>query len=362
MKIQNHKLIYKVIVGSTAYGTNTPESDIDIKGIYIQDPLEVLIGNYIPQIEVSKDEVYFEVGRFLELLSEKANPTMFEMIFADDDLVLYKHPIMNLILQRKYEFISKQCKDSFGGMAVAQIKKAKGVDKMMNWKQQRVSRKTVLDFCYINIPSVSGEISVKKFCEIYNIKQNQIALAGLKHMHNCYELYIDYEGTFARGIIKEGERESNEIRLCSIPKGIESVGTLYYNKDGYSMHCKEYKKYQDWLKNRNESRLVDTVNHGQKIDGKNLLHCRRLIEMGIEIAQGLGVIVRRSNSDELLKIRRGEVILDDIISSSENDLNIMSELFKHSELPDKCDPMLAKNILKNIRKRQQNIFFKFLNF
>jgi len=267
MKInEKYQLLYKVITGSTAYGTNTPESDTDIKGIYIQDPLEILCGKYEPQIDLSKDEVYYEVGRFLELLSEKSNPTMLEMLFVPEEMVLYKHPLMDLILQNKKEFITKKCKDSFGGMAVAQIKKAQGTDKMMNWEQQRVQRKTVLDFCYISIPTQSGTISAEQFCGIFGITQSQIGLAGLPNMHDCYEMFIDHYNIFATGIVGEGDHESNEVRMCSIPKGIVSSGVLYFNKDGYSMHCKEYRKYQEWIEKRNEARFVDTVQHGQKID------------------------------------------------------------------------------------------------
>lgn len=62
------KILLKAIVGSQAYGTNTAGSDIDYKGVYAQ-PIEDLIGfNYKEQIEVSKDEAYFEVRRFLQLL------------------------------------------------------------------------------------------------------------------------------------------------------------------------------------------------------------------------------------------------------------------------------------------------------
>jgi len=344
-------LIYKVIVGSTSYGANTPESDIDIKGIYLQDPMEILCGKYNPQIDTSKDEVYYEVNRFLDLL-EKANPTMLEMLFVDDEFVLYKHPIMDEILSKRNLYITKKCKDSFGGMAVAQIKKAKGTDKMMNWEQQRVVRKTILDFCYITCPKISGSISVDKFCELYNITQKQIGLAGLPNMHNCYELYIDHNNEFAKGIVKEGNSESNDIRMCSIPKDIESIATLFFNKDGYSIHCKEYKKYTDWLEKRNESRFVDTVKHGQKIDGKNLMHCRRLIEMGIEIANGKGIIVKRPNSEYLLSIRKGEIELDDLVKQSEGDIKIMDDLFNQSNLPEDVDSSIKYEILNEIREFQ----------
>lgn len=38
----NKIILLNAIVGSQAYGTNTPDSDIDTKGVYLQDPMEVL--------------------------------------------------------------------------------------------------------------------------------------------------------------------------------------------------------------------------------------------------------------------------------------------------------------------------------
>ena len=37
----NEDIIFKTIVGSQAYGTSTPESDIDYKGIYIFSQLMI---------------------------------------------------------------------------------------------------------------------------------------------------------------------------------------------------------------------------------------------------------------------------------------------------------------------------------
>jgi hypothetical protein len=47
----------------------------------------------------------------------------------------------------------------------------------------------------------------------------------------------------------------NQLRLSSA-KRRESVCIILYNKDSYSSHCKDYKEYQEWLENRNESRYL----------------------------------------------------------------------------------------------------------
>jgi hypothetical protein len=117
------------------------------------------------------------------------------------------------------------------------------------------------------------------------------------------------------------------------------------------MHCKDYKEYQEWLDNRNEARWVDVQSHGQKIDGKNLLHLVRLLKMSREIIEGKGIIVRRKDSDELLKIRRGEVNLESIINWSKEEIDKIDFLFRDSNLPDRVDSDFINKLIINIRKK-----------
>jgi hypothetical protein len=156
-----------------------------------------------------------------------------------------------------------------------------------------------------------------------------------------------------KGLIKSGEgnnaAESNQLRLSSIPKGEKSIANIIYNKDGYTQHCKDYKSYQEWLDNRNEQRWIDVKSHGQNIDGKNMMHCRRLLEMAREIGEGKGVIVRRPNAADLIAIRKGEVDLESLIDHAESELKEIDEIFKNSNLPDSVDPALIHNLLISIR-------------
>ena len=111
-------------------------------------------------------------------------------------------------------------------------------------------------------------------------------------------------------------RLSNDVSLSEIGINDKPICYMNFNKDGYSVHCKKYNEYQEWLKNRNTNRHVDVKNHGQKIDGKNMLHCVRLIKVAKEIAEGKGVIIEREDAEELLKIKRGEMNLQSIIDWS----------------------------------------------
>ena len=337
------KTIYRIIVGSQSYGTAVEGSDVDYKSVYMQD-IDDLIGydGYKEQINITKDDTSFELRRFLELL-ETANPTALEMLYSPEDCIVEKDPIFDILLKNRDKFLTKKCLLSFGGYAIAQIKKAKGLDKKMNWEKERVTRKTPLDFVYTFVDGKTMPIS--EYLNKLGLKQEHCGLVALDHFKDCYALYysdfINYSG-----ILKE---TSNELRLSSIPKGETSLTIIYYNKDGYTMHCRDFKDYNDWMKNRNTQRYVDIAGHDQKIDGKNLLHCRRLLDMAVEIPT-IGILqVRRPNAEYLKKIRKGEVQLSEIIEQAEIDIKDLDKLYENSNLPDTVDREFINNLLLEMR-------------
>ena len=336
------KTLYRVIVGSQSYGTNVEGSDIDYKGVFAQD-IDDLIGfGYKEQIAINKDDTSYEIRRFMELL-ETANPTVLEMLYSPEDCIVEKHPAFDILVKHRDKFLTKKCLYSFGGYAIAQIKKAKGLDKKMNWEKERVTRKTPIDFVYAYVNGKT--IPILEYLKINSVDQEKCGLVALDHFRDCYALYYSNEFKYS-GIMSQ---DSNEVRLSSVPKGEESLTVVYYNKNGYTMHCKDYKEYTDWMKNRNTQRYVDLASHDQQIDGKNLLHCRRLLDMAMEIAKTGNLNVRRPNADYLIKIRKGQVSLEEIIENAERDIKVLDELYKNSNLPDKIERSLVNEILLEIR-------------
>lgn len=338
-------LILKVIVGSHSHGTNTIESDIDIKGIYMQSIDDLITFNYKPQIEVNKDEMYWEVQRFLQL-AQTANPSVLEILFTPDDCILETSPQFELIKQHRDKFLTKKCLYSFGGYVRAQLTKASGLDKKMNWEKERIERKEILDFVYVTL--CGNTYPIKEWLHNTGYKQEKCGLIALNHFKDCYALCYDhFDCNNYKGLIGEN---GNQLRLSSIKKGEVPSVIVSFNTDHYSKHCREFKEYSEWLEKRNTARYVDVNEHGQQIDGKNLLHCRRLLDMAMEIAVEKKLNVRRPNVDYLLSIRKGKVELKDIIEQAEIDLKSLDELYKNSDLPDDCDAKFVNELLLKVRK------------
>lgn len=345
-----YKTIFKCITGSFAHGTYIEgKSDIDYKSIYIQDSDEILSNNYIPQIDITQDDVMWEVQKFIELL-ENGNPSSLEILFSPQDCIIETSPQFNLLLENKHKFLTKKCAKAFENFGYSQIKKASATGKKFNIEDSKMIHKTPFDFTYYY---EGGKVFLlKDYLETNNLNQEKCGLVRLDHMKDCYTLYYDSNNFGYRGVIGE---KSNEIRLSSVPKGEIPLFLIYYNVEAYSKYMREYKEYKEWLKNRNTNRFVDVVNHGQedgksRIDGKNMLHCVRLLNISRQIAETNTFSVRRPNVDYLLKIRHGEVHLKEIMKYANNEIAGLKELYDKSNLPEEVDPLFVKDLLLKIRK------------
>ena len=336
-------IILECISGSRAYGLETPSSDTDIKGVFLLPKNEYYGLDYTPQVSnPTNDIVYYEFGRFMELLSLN-NPNILELLNTPEKSVLYKHPFLNEINSEL--ILSKLCKNTFGKFALSQIKKAKGLKKKIVNPVGK-ERKTVLSFCYVNYGQ--GSISLKKFLEINDYKQENCGLINVPHMKNVFALFYG-ENLGYKGIIKN--ETSNDIRLSSIPKEEKEVAILYFNKDDYSKYCKEYKEYWEWVENRNEDRYQNTKSHGKNYDAKNMMHTFRLLEMAIEIAKEKKVNVRRPNRDFLLNIKSGKYEYDELLKMANEKQEEMEKAFENSELQEKPDREKINELTYRIREK-----------
>src|SRR5688572_23823300 len=207
----NGWLIFEAITGSKAYGLDTVKSDTDIRGVFVL-PKELFYSlEYRPQVSnESNDIVYYELKRFMELLS-KNNPNIIELLNVPDNCILYKHELMDRI--KPQFFLSKLCEQTFANYAYTQIKKAYGFEKkILNPVEEE--RKSVLDFCYVYVGK--DAINLREFLLQNGFEQERMGLAAIAHLRDCYNLFYSKVHQFS-GVISKGE--ANDVCLSSIPKG-----------------------------------------------------------------------------------------------------------------------------------------------
>jgi len=337
-------IIYECISGSRAYGLDLPTSDTDIKGVYIL-PKDMIYGmKYIPQVaDKTNDTVYYELGRFLELLA-KNNPNILELLATPTDKVLIKHPIIDKI--KPSLFLSKKCKDTFGGYAFSQVKKARGLNKKIVNPVDKI-KKTIFEFCYVL--EKHGSIPLNKWLVTKGIAQERCGLVKIPHARELYGLYYDAAGTLGyKGILRK--EQATTVLLSSIPKAEKLTGYLSFNQDGYIKYCKDYTDYWNWVALRNEARYENNIEHGKNYDSKNMMHTFRLLDMAKEILAKGKIIVKRPNRAELLAIRKGEWLYDDLIQMAENKMREVEKAYTLSSLPEAPDEVQIEALLVSLRK------------
>lgn len=338
----NGWLIFEAVAGSKAYGLDTATSDTDIKGVFVL-PKELFYGlEYTPQVNnETNDIVYYELKRYVELLA-KNNPNMLEMLCTPEEKVLLKHPLMKLLQPEM--FVSKLCEQTFANYAFTQIKKAFGLEKKIMQPMDK-ERKQVLDFCFVYEGNYAKP--AREYFATRQLLVDKAGLAAIAQLKDCYQLYYSDLYQYA-GIVKKSI--ANDVSLSSIPKGEQPLAMLYFNKDGYSAYCKQYKEYWDWVAKRNNNRYNATMAHGKKYDSKNMMHVFRLLLVAQEIAAEGKINVFRKDRDFLLDIKAGKFEYDDLVTKAIALKGELPLLYQNSRLPDEPDLKLVDEVLIKMRQ------------
>ncbi len=334
-------IIFECISGSRAYGLATPNSDTDIRGVYILPEKQLYSFDYTEQINnPSNDIVYYEIRKFLKLCLNN-NPNIIELLSVPEGCILHKDPIFGKV--KTDLFLSKRCKETFSNYVFTQIKKARGLEKKIVNPMSKV-KKGVLDFCFVLDHNKSVPLS--RYLKDNNIRQEDCGLVKLANMKDCYSLFHS-KSIQHKGIINSSN--ANEIALSSIPKGEKALTMLFFNLDGYSTYCKRHKEYWAWVENRNEERYNTTVKHGKNYDSKNIMHTFRLLKMAKEIALEGRINVKRKDRDFLLSIKNGEFEYEYLLKEAEKLRQELDLLFKFSNLKDSPDKNQIDLLLRNLR-------------
>lgn len=413
-------LLYKYVRGSHVYGTNVETSDMDEGGIYICPSEHLFDLGFDYQNEVSDekhDTCWWELGKFMRLLLS-SNPTVLEALFVPDKWVIYEHPIMTEIKKHRDKFITKGCFKPFSGYSVSQIMKSQGQHKMIHWDINGMVRKTPLDFCF-TFDDNQGSVNIQKWLDERGLEQRNCGLVNIPNMPNTYGVYYDY-GQHMRlnnitkdyfcdeknygyddkfityvyntltdewlrdnmnygfvmsqlydrietpigkhcGIISQ-DGDSNEIRFSETQKGARPICYMTYNENGYRQHCKKYREYEDWKKNRNKARYENNLEGKEKensskfYDSKNMCHCFRLVNMCREIARGEGMNLDRNgiDADFLLDVRNRKYTYDELMKKLVSDKEMMDKEMEESTIPESIDVDFLNNLLLDLRLKFYN--------
>ena len=128
---------------------------------------------------------------------------------------------------------------------------------------------------------------------------------------------------------------------------------MTFNKNAYTIHCKDYKNQKEWEKNRNPIRYQANLN--KNYDAKNMSECFRLVQTCIEIANGDTYHVNRQGIDApfLLDIRAHKFEYDELMDKLEGKIEEMNTAIENSTIKETVDHSFVNQLVLDIRKNIQ---------
>lgn len=305
--------------GSHAYGSDTPNSDLDIRGIAINSKEDILgLYNGFEQVtDKATDTVIYSFNKMINLLTGM-NPNTCEILGLKPEHYLYIHPIGQRLLDNADMFLSKKAANTFGGYAHSQLRK-------MDNKSARNLKQAEKEAHILNSVNNATVDFKNKFFE---------------YPEDAIKLYID------DAVNDEYDKEIfMDVNLTHYPlRDYKSMWSALNNV------VKDYAKLEQTGRNR-EAIRYDKL-------GKHMMHLVRLYYMCFDILErGKIVTYRETEHDFLMDIRNGKYLDNDNKPTTEF-FEIVDELEKrleydkiHTELPEKPDYNRIKEFTMSVNER-----------
>lgn len=319
--LKTHKRLGKNIIllgmgGSISYGTNNENSDIDVRGIMLNQKSDLIgMTSYEQYTDKETDTVIFSFMKIVQLLMA-CNPNTVELLGLRPDHYLYIGPIGQEILDNRRMFLSQRAIQSFGGYADAQLRRLQNALARDSFPQQ------------------------EKEQHIYNSVKN--ALYGIRSRYESFEegslkLYID------QAVNPELETEIfMDVNLAHYP--LRDYKSLW-------MELHNIVKDYDKIGKRNRKKDDNHLN-------KHAMHLVRLFMMAIDILEKGEIITYREKEQKLLlEIRNGGFQKEDgsfraefydLVNDYEKRLHYAAE---HTDLPEEPDKKRIEEFVMSVNER-----------
>jgi hypothetical protein len=293
------RIIVKMKFGAHLYGTATPESDVDYKGIFLPTKEKLLLGrvpkshNYSTGKDESRntrndiDIELYSFHYFIKLACDGQTVAM-DMLHAPENMILQRSKIWDEIVKNKQKFYTKNLK-SFIDYARRQASKY-GI------KGSRIN--AVLQVLEI----LKKEDPSKKMREVWD---------RLPRIEHCYDVAPDPNGV-------------RQYQVCG--KSIQESATI-----GYVIPILE-KFYNDY------GRRAKLAAENKNIDWKAVSHALRAAYQTKEILTEKAITFPLRTADFLRKIKQGELdYLSEVGPVLETLMEEVEGLALASNLPETVD-------------------------
>lgn len=318
------KMIFKCVAGSHLYGTNTPLSDIDERGVFIPDN-RYFHGfvNRIEQFEDKKnDTTYFELRKFLHLACEN-NPNIIELLFVPVESMRFCTSEWISIINARQFFVCKKSKFTFTGYAHSQFNRIKLHRRWLMHPPTRQPER--VDFGLLEHKSTLTKDQIGAFNVLLALK-----LENIKEFHPLKEQIELMNETYDFKALCQQFRAVDPKALQEIIPITDEFIEIIQKENAYAVASHEWNLYQNWKKNRNPERAILEEKYG--FDTKHGSHLIRLISEGEELLMTGKITFPRPDASYLLDIKNGKYKYEELADILENYDKKFEDLYVNSPL------------------------------
>ena len=315
--------IYLTKHGSHAYGTATPLSDMDIRGIVVL-PKKYYLGILDSFEQYQSMDPYdltvFDIRKFCKLAMD-ANPNALEIIFTDFSDQIYRSPIFDKLFYIRDKFLSKKCKYSMAGYSQSQLRRIKTHRQwLLNPIHTKPERQ---DF---GLPENKTLIPHHQLLEIDAAINKKISEWHLDTTGLDNDIAINIKNK-TYDILTELKINSEEFDIYAARYlGLgDNLMEAFKKERQYKQAKRNYDNYLSWKTNRNPERAVLEEKYG--FDCKHASQLYRLYVTCIDLLTTGKLIVKRPDAEQILAIKNGAWSFEQLMEWAKAQEEILNVLY-----------------------------------
>ena len=314
-KCLKDKLMFLVLGGSHAYGTNNENSDVDVRGCVFQSKKSLLGLESFEQFSDEKtDTTIYGFNKLIKLLVD-CNPNCIELLGSKPEHYCISHPIGKEFIDSRKMFLSLRAVRSFSGYATQQLRRLQNAVARDSLTEQEKERH-ILHSLNNAIHSFNDRYS--KVCD-----ENINVHIG-EYIYNC--------------VLADGGDSQEELLV-----DVKLKGYPLRDYKGMWFELQEIVKQYDKLNKRNKKKDENHLN-------KHAMHLIRLYYMVLDILEKEEIITyREENIEELRAIRNGKYMNSDGTYHSYF-FELVTDLENRVEYASKNSSLLKNPNLKRIEE------------
>jgi len=307
---KDYEIIFICKFGSHLYGTNTPSSDTDYKGIYIPSFDDCIQGTIRKSIKLdtnksnekntSEDidcEIY-SVQHFLQL-ALKGETVAIDMLHCNEECTVFKTHKWTYIQSKRRNFYSKNMK-AFVGYAQKQAAK-------YGLKGSRIASAKKL----LNYLNTASDLDAR-------ISSMWDTLPTDEHMR----------------FVHSEENSIPAFNFCG--KQIQSTVKISYAINMIEIFLKQY------------GQRAQQAEQNEGVDWKAISHALRAAYQLIEIYKTNNLVFPLTKAEYLKQVKAGSLDFKTVITELESQITLTQQLADESSFPKDVNPKYIKTILKRL--------------